>query len=189
MLFYLLSIIINFNFLNAERIDDYKTKLNGEIKILTEIIKSPTTPAEIKKKITLRLIEAQNDLNFINTSFKLTNNSQIRTNNNQTKGTNLVVGEMYCYPNPAKCRNPTLHIEAEDGDGVDITIHDGVGRIVERLSIEGKPQIIMKNNKQVYGYELEWGVSKQGSGVYIVNVLIKKANKVIKGNFKCAVIR
>jgi hypothetical protein len=96
------------------------------------------------------------------------------------------LGEVYCYPNPAKQAGPTLHVEAGIADEVEIRIYDVSGAMVHEARLTGQPQIV--DGKRAYEYP--WDVSHVGSGVYIGTIAAKKSGyPTLKAVCKCALVK
>ncbi len=92
----------------------------------------------------------------------------------------LSFGEVYAYPNPARGRNPILHIEAPDADSVELRIYDLSGELKHAAEFAGPVPFI----------EHAWNVSGVGSGVYIYVVTAKRAGVgTIRTRGKTAVLK
>lgn len=70
--------------------------------------------------------------------------------------------EVYAYPNPARGRNPSFHIDAGAADSITLKIYDVTGRALH----EAHP---------APGSDYVWDVGGVGSGVYYYSVTAKKA--------------
>ncbi|MBI4668001.1 MAG: T9SS type A sorting domain-containing protein [Elusimicrobia bacterium] len=100
------------------------------------------------------------------------------------------LGEIYCYPNPAKRQNPTFHIEVGVADKVDLRLYDISGDLIHEISLSGDPQIIDNGQGLQYAYEYPWDASNIGSGVYVFVVQSFKANKeTLKKIGKCVIVK
>lgn len=99
------------------------------------------------------------------------------------------LGEVYCYPNPAKRTSPTFHIETGLADKVEIKVYDTSGDLVYETAITGMPQVIDDGQGPQYAYEYLWDVRNTGSGVYIFSMTAKKGDKTLRKNGRCAVIK
>ncbi len=101
--------------------------------------------------------------------------------------------EIYAYPNPARRgEKPTLHIEAEEADRVDIRIYDLSGERVHAATVEGPAPMIDDGSGRgaVRAFEYVWDVSGTASGVYIYVVTAHKAGRgTIRASGKVAVIK
>ena len=63
------------------------------------------------------------------------------------------LGEVYCYPNPAKKTNPTFHIETGQADKVELKVYDIAGDIIHETVLTGLPQVIDDGKGPQYAYE------------------------------------
>lgn len=99
------------------------------------------------------------------------------------------LGEVYCYPNPAKKVNPVFHIEAGLADKVELAIYNIAGDIVHQAALTGIPQLIDDGQGSQYAFEYSWDVSRVASGVYIFGVTAKQGDKTLKKTGRCAVIK
>jgi len=99
------------------------------------------------------------------------------------------LGEVYCYPNPAKKVNPVFHIEAGLADKVELTIYNTAGDRVHQAALSGIPQLIDDGQGEQYAYEYTWDVRNVGSGVYVFGVTARQGDKTIKKTGRCAVIK
>lgn len=99
------------------------------------------------------------------------------------------LGEVYCYPNPAKKVNPTFHIEAGLADKVELNIYNTAGELAHGASLGGIPQLIDDGQGAQYAYEYTWDVRNTGSGVYIFSVTAKQGDRTLKKTGRCAVIK
>ena len=99
-------------------------------------------------------------------------------------------GEIYAFPNPAKLRNPTFHIEVGIAESVELRVYDVAGHLRHSVGLGGVPSIVDRGNGPRYAYEYVWDVSGVGSDVYVYVVHARKGGysgiKVIK---KVAVIK
>ena len=107
----------------------------------------------------------------------------------QSADASFQVGEVYCFPNPAKKINPTFHIEVGIADKVQLYIYDVSGSLIHETQINGLPQIIDDGQGPQYAYEYMWNISTIASGVYIYSVKAEKSGKKLRKNGKCAVIK
>ena len=99
------------------------------------------------------------------------------------------LGEVYCYPNPAKKTNPTFHIETGLADRVELKFYDVSGDIVHETVLTGQPQVIDDGQGPQYAYEYLWDVRNVGSGVYIFSMTSWRGDKTLKKTGRCAVIK
>ncbi len=99
------------------------------------------------------------------------------------------LGEVYCYPNPAKKTNPTFHIETGLADRVELKIYDVSGQTVHETVLTGAPQLIDDGQGAQYAYEYPWDIGNVGSGVYIFSITSSQRDKTLKKTGRCAVIR
>ncbi len=99
------------------------------------------------------------------------------------------LGEVYCYPNPAKKTSPTFHIETGLADKVELKVYDIAGDIIHETVLTGLPQVIDDGQGPQYAYEYLWDVKNSGSGVYIFSMTAKKGDKTLKKTGRCAVIK
>ncbi|HBE88960.1 MAG TPA: hypothetical protein DDW67_07465 [Elusimicrobia bacterium] len=99
------------------------------------------------------------------------------------------LGEVYCYPNPAKRTNPTFHIETGLADKVELKIYDVSGDTVHETTLSGVPGLIDDGQGPQYAYEYQWDVRNAGSGVYIFSVTSRQGDKTLKKTGRCAVIK
>jgi hypothetical protein len=99
------------------------------------------------------------------------------------------LGEVYCYPNPAKKTNPTFHIETGLADKVELKVYDTSGDLIHETVLPGIPQVIDDGQGPQYAYEYLWDVKNAGSGVYIFSITAKKGDKTLKKTGRCAVIK
>jgi len=99
------------------------------------------------------------------------------------------LGEVYCYPNPAKRTNPTFHIETGLADKVELRLYDTAGDIVHEKILTGQPQLIDDGQGPQYAYEYPWDVKSVGSGVYIFSMTARRGDKTLKKTGRCAVIK
>ena len=99
------------------------------------------------------------------------------------------LGEVYCYPNPAKKTNPTFHMETGLADKVELKIYDVAGDLVHETVLAGMPQVIDDGQGPQYAYEYLWDAKDAGSGVYIFSMTAKKGDKTLKKTGRCAVIK
>ena len=95
------------------------------------------------------------------------------------------LGEVYCYPNPAKGAKPVLHVETGLADAVRVRIYDVAGSLMREAELT-QPAVI--DGK--YAYEYPWDTSGAGSGVYMFAVTAKKQGfPDLKAIRKCAVVK
>ena len=99
------------------------------------------------------------------------------------------LGEIYCYPNPAKKTNPTFHIETGLADKVELKVYDTAGGFIHETVLTGMPQVIDDGQGPQYAYEHLWDVKNAGSGVYIFSITAKNGDKTLKKTGRCAVIK
>jgi len=99
------------------------------------------------------------------------------------------LGEVYCYPNPAKRTNPTFHIETGLADKVELKLYDVSGDFVHETTLSGAPQLIDDGQGPQYAYEYQWDVRNAGSGVYIFSIVSRQGDKTLKKTGRCAVIK
>lgn len=99
------------------------------------------------------------------------------------------LGEVYCYPNPAKRADPTFHMETGLADRVELKIYDTSGDLVHETVLPGPPQIIDDGQGPQYAYEYRWDIRNAGSGVYVFNMTARKGDKTLKKTGRCAVIK
>ena len=99
------------------------------------------------------------------------------------------LGEVYCYPNPAKKTNPTFHMEAGLADKVELKVYDTAGDLVHETVLTGMPQVINDGQGSQYAYEYLWDTKNAGSGVYIFSMTAKKGDKTLRKTGRCAVIK
>lgn len=99
------------------------------------------------------------------------------------------LGEVYCFPNPAKKTNPTFHIETGLADKVELKIYDVSGDIVHETVMTAPPQLIDDGQGPQYAYEYPWDVRNVGSGVYIFSMTARRGDKTLKKTGRCAVIK
>jgi hypothetical protein len=99
------------------------------------------------------------------------------------------LGEVYCYPNPAKKANPTFHIETGIADKVELRLYDMAGDIVHETILTGMPQVIDDGQGPQYAYEYLWDVKNAGSGVYIFSMTARNGDRSLKKTGRCAVIK
>ncbi|OGR88383.1 MAG: hypothetical protein A3A86_03535 [Elusimicrobia bacterium RIFCSPLOWO2_01_FULL_60_11] len=81
------------------------------------------------------------------------------------------LGEVYSFPNPARGKDPTLHLECGLADSIEIRIHDIARELVHASRMSGAEWRVV-NGK--YAYEYLWNVSGIASGVYIYTIRAKK---------------
>ncbi|PIU18071.1 MAG: hypothetical protein COT16_03395 [Elusimicrobia bacterium CG08_land_8_20_14_0_20_44_26] len=79
-------------------------------------------------------------------------------------------GEVYAYPNPARMKNPKIHIETGKADKATIKIYDMAGLPVHQVEMNHSPSVV--DGKYIYEYL--WDTSGVASGVYIYSVKISK---------------
>src|SRR5262249_51370532 len=77
------------------------------------------------------------------------------------------LGDVFAFPNPAKRKKPTLHIEVGIADSVDVRIYDVAGVLRSQARIEGIPPLVDRGTGLKYAYEYPWDTSGVGSDVYI----------------------
>ncbi|HAN03968.1 MAG: hypothetical protein A2X29_00905 [Elusimicrobia bacterium GWA2_64_40] len=99
------------------------------------------------------------------------------------------LGEVYCFPNPAKRTNPTFHIETGLADKVELRLYNTAGDIVHEKILAGQPQLIDDGQGPQYAYEYPWNVGNVGSGVYIFSMTARRGDKTLKKTGRCAVIK
>ncbi|HCC47151.1 MAG TPA: hypothetical protein DEQ38_03410 [Elusimicrobia bacterium] len=99
------------------------------------------------------------------------------------------LGEVYCFPNPAKKTNPTFHIETGLADKVELKIYDVSGDMVHETVLAAPPQLIDDGQGPQYAYEYPWDVRNVGSGVYIFSMTARRGDKTLKKTGRCAVIK
>ena len=99
------------------------------------------------------------------------------------------LGEVYCYPNPAKKVNPVFHIEAGLADKVELAIYNTAGESMHQAALTGIPQLIDDGQGSQYAFEYSWDVSRVASGVYIFGVTARQGDKTLKKTGRCAVIK
>jgi len=99
------------------------------------------------------------------------------------------LGEVYCYPNPAKKTNPTFHIETGVADKVELKVYDAAGDLVHKMILTGMPQVVNDGQGPQYAYEYLWETKNAGSGVYIFSITANKGDNTLKKTGRCAVIK
>ncbi len=99
------------------------------------------------------------------------------------------LGEVYCFPNPAKRQNPVFHIETGIAGKIELKIFDLAGDKVLETSISGMPSVIDDGHGPQYAYEYMWNVSGIGSGVYVFTMTAVKGSETLRSMGKCAVIK
>ncbi len=99
------------------------------------------------------------------------------------------LGEVYCYPNPARKTNPTFHIETGLADRVELKIYDISGDLVHETALTGPPQQIDDGQGPQLAYEYLWDVKNAGSGVYIFSIASRQGDKTLKKTGRCAVVK
>jgi len=99
------------------------------------------------------------------------------------------LGEVYCFPNPAKRTDPAFHIETGLADKIELKIYDVAGDLVHETSLTGRPQVIDDGQGAQYAYEYLWSVKNTGSGVYIFSVTARKGDKTLRKSGRCAIIK
>jgi uncharacterized transporter YbjL len=167
-----------------------------------EIYYSTTVPSEVKKRIEnivritksrIEQVKKRNIKNFDNhkknkSVFSTLKNTQ--TINVSSTSEFFEVGEIYCYPNPSKRINPTIHIEtAVEIDRIKVSIYEITGNKIKELTIDEKPVNKVIDGKNWYVYEKLWDLSDIGSGVYVLDMGVNYKGKYIKRRIKCAVIK
>jgi hypothetical protein len=131
------------------------------------------------------------DPSIITTNFKgaptlFLNNKKISETDNTVNST-FKLGEVYCYPNPAKNgKNPTFHIECGIADNVELRIYNIAGEMIYFVNLT--KNLTLENNKYVYKYS--WDVSNVPSGIYIYSIKAERTNEIpIKVVKKLAIIK
>lgn len=104
-------------------------------------------------------------------------------------GTEFKLGEVYCYPNPAKKANPTFHIETGLADKVELKIYDVSGDLKHDAALAGSPHPIDDGQGPQLAYEYLWDTKNVGSGVYIFSITSSLGDKTLKKTGRCAVIK
>ncbi|MBN2408059.1 MAG: hypothetical protein JXJ19_10235 [Elusimicrobia bacterium] len=97
----------------------------------------------------------------------------------------FVKGEIYSFPNPARCCNPKIHFECGIAEKVEIYIYNVAAELVHAEELTGRPMVV--DNK--YAYEYEWDTSGIASGVYLYLVKAFNDGEVIKELSKLAIIK
>ena len=82
------------------------------------------------------------------------------------------LGDAYSFPNPARGKNPTLHMECGLADSLEIRIYNIAGELVHTRQLSGAEWQVVNGR---YAYEYLWDVSGTASGVYIYKVRAKKS--------------
>jgi hypothetical protein len=131
------------------------------------------------------------DPSIITTNFKgaptlYLNNEKISETDNTVNST-FKLGEVYCYPNPAKNgKNPTFHIECGIADNVELRIYNIAGEMIHFVNLT--KNLTLENNKYVYKYS--WDVSNVPSGIYIYSIKAERTNEIpIKVVKKLAIVK
>lgn len=93
---------------------------------------------------------------------------------------------VFAYPNPARGRRATLHIESGTVDHVEIRIYDLAGGLVHRATLSGSPGVGI-NGKPAYEYA--WDISGVASGAYLYAVEARRGGEIIRSLRKLAVVR
>lgn len=103
----------------------------------------------------------------------------------------LAFGEVYAFPNPARGKSPTIHVEAGSADRVEIRIYDLSGERVHEANVQGPAPLIDDGSGRgpVASFEYAWDVSGVGSGVYLYVVTAHKDGASVRKSGKVAVIR
>jgi len=101
---------------------------------------------------------------------------------------NLILGEVFAFPNPAKgsAVYPTIHAELGLADKVEIRIYNLAGELVFATEMHEAPKIGI-NGKMAYEYT--WNTGGYASGVYIYLVRGHKGGKTVKTLKKLAIIK
>ncbi|MDQ7774001.1 MAG: T9SS type A sorting domain-containing protein [Elusimicrobiales bacterium] len=99
------------------------------------------------------------------------------------------LGEVYCYPNPARRTNPTFHMETGLADKVQLKIYDVSGDLVHETTLSGTPQQVDDGQGPQLAYEYLWDTKNAGSGVYIFSITSSQGDKNLKRTGRCAVIK
>jgi hypothetical protein len=94
------------------------------------------------------------------------------------------LGEHFCFPNPARGVDPTLHLDAGSADAVTARIYDLSGATLAEFELEAT----VVGGKAVF--EGKWEAKAQGSGVYVYGLTASKegAND-LKAIGKCALLK
>jgi hypothetical protein len=95
------------------------------------------------------------------------------------------LGEVYAFPNPAKGRNPTFHMEAGVADRVELRVFDVSGRMVHHASLTDAPGLVGGR----YAYEYLWDAGAQPSGIYVYVMTAWKDGQTLQGKGKCALVK
>jgi len=93
-----------------------------------------------------------------------------------------VLTKVYSYPNPARGRNPTIHIECGAADKIEIRIYTIAADLVHKTELTGAPNAGS-------AYEYVWDTGDAASGIYIYLVRARRNGKTVKKLKKLAVIK
>lgn len=166
---------------------------------LYELYNSTATPANQKPRLK-HFIERRERIEQIRSSSRATRSRALSAPASvKTTGVSSAVplaadaafklGEVYCYPNPAKKTNPTFHIETGQADKVELKIYDVSGDLVHETTLTGAPQQIDDGQGPQLAYEYLWDIKNAGSGVYIFSITSSQGDKTLKKTGRCAVIK
>jgi len=197
-----ISVFLLSDILYSFESSDTKNQKIEEKVTYPKIYYSTTVPSEVKEhiknivRITKSRIEQVKKRDIKNFDNQRKNKSVFSTlKSTQTINVNSTseffeVGEVYCYPNPSKRINPTIHIEITvEVDKIRVPIYEITGNKIKELTIDEKPVNRFIYGKNWYVYEKLWDLSDIGSGVYVVDIDVNYKGKNIKRRVKCAVIK
>lgn len=98
----------------------------------------------------------------------------------------FMMREAYGYPNPARNANPIVHVEVGVADAVQLSFYDLSGQLVHQTVLSDGPRVFGGE----YIYEYTWNVEGVAPGVYLVDVLAKKAGQSdLRKSMKLAVLK
>ncbi|MBA3064965.1 amidase domain-containing protein [bacterium] len=108
----------------------------------------------------------------------------------KTSGTDSYQGQIkaYCWPNPARRKNPKIKIECSLIDEIVLKFYTMTGGKISSAKITS-PKEVVNAEKGIYAYEYEWDVKKFASGVYFCVVKIYGGKSIAKKIIKIAAIK
>ncbi len=103
-------------------------------------------------------------------------------------GSSFRLGEVYCYPSPAREGiDPTFHVEADNANEIQIRIFNVAGNEVNAILLDGS-NIVYKNS--IPAYEYVWNTAGVASGVYVYSVTaVKEGHQSLRVIKKMGIVK
>ena len=106
--------------------------------------------------------------------------------NSDRPPTEMELGEIFAFPNPARGNNVTIHVEAGLAEQVQIRIYDEVGSLIHQAEMFGDPTKGVNNR---WSYEYRWDTTGIPPGAYLYAVQATHSRKTVRTLNKFAIVK